>query len=166
MKQCLLVIDMQNGVFALKRPVFQKEKLIKNIEKTIQLASKRGIQVIFSLHENDTFLKKGTNEYQLVAPLVAGESDWAIKKRRPNILDGSHVEEKLRKVGATSLIVAGLVSNGCVKAACLSAHQKGFKVTLIRDAHTTFYANAAKLVDCVNRDMEMAGVQVIPVNEL
>ncbi|MBN1778074.1 MAG: cysteine hydrolase [Clostridiales bacterium] len=166
MKQCLIVIDMQNAVFALKRPLYRKEKLIENVGKAIRLARERGIQIIFSLHENDTFLKKGTDGHRLVEPLAVSQDDLVVNKPRPDIFDGSNLEETLREMGVTSLIVTGVISNGCVKTACLSALKKGFDVTLVKDAHSTCYANAEKIIGRVNRDMESTGAHVIPVDEL
>ena len=55
MKQALIVIDMQNGVFA-RRPVYRKDTLIGNVRSALQHAGDHGYPVIFSLHANNTFL--------------------------------------------------------------------------------------------------------------
>ena len=119
---------MQNGVFSLKRPVYRKNALIENVRKTIRFAREHGIPVVFSLHENDTFLRAGTAGHRL--------------------------------------IVAGVISNGYVRRACQSALEKGYSVTLVKDAHSTFYGNAEKAVGRVNREMESAGARVVPAEEL
>ena len=166
MKQCLIVIDMQNAVFALKKPVYRKDKLIENVAKAVRTAREHGMQIIFSLHENDTFLKKGTDGHQLLEPLVVLDGDLVVNKHRQDIFDGSNLEETLRDMGVASLIITGVISNGCVKTACLSALGKGFDVVLVKDAHSTCYANAEKIIGRVNRDIEVAGARVIPADEL
>lgn len=64
------------------------------------------------------------------------------------------------------MIVAGLLSNGCVRDACLGALKRGYAVCLLRDAHSTVYQNAKKIIGDVNREMEAAGVRVIGVDQI
>ena len=166
MKQCLLVIDMQNAVFSLKRPVYRKEILIENVQQAVAIAGERGMQVVYSLHENDTFLKKGTFGHRLTGPLAVREGDLLIHKSKPDVFGDSYLEETLRRLHIASLTIAGVISNGCVRTACLSALAKGFAVTLLSDAHSTFFANPEKHIAGVNSAVERAGARVIPVDAM
>jgi nicotinamidase-related amidase len=56
-KYCLLVVDMQKGIFGLKQPVYEGGNLIKNVKEAVRSARNFGIKVIFSRHGNDTFLQ-------------------------------------------------------------------------------------------------------------
>lgn len=166
MKQCLIVIDMQNGVFSLKRPVHRKDALVENVLKTIRFAREHSIPVVFSLHENGTFLRAGTAEYQLIGALSVREEETIIRKSQPDVFAGTNLDEALRRRGISSVIVAGVISNGCVRRACQSALERGYSVTLVKDAHSTFYNNADKVIGRVNREMESAGARVVPAEEL
>ena len=51
--------------------------------------------------------------------------------------------------------------NGCVKEASLSALKRGYAVCLLRDAHSTIYKNAKRIIGGVNREMEAAAAHMI-----
>jgi nicotinamidase-related amidase len=72
----------------------------------------------------------------------------------------------LKSEGITGMIIAGLLSNGCVRAACMSAIDHGYDAILLSDAHSTFYKEAAKRIRLINREMEEAGVHMMETNEL
>ncbi|HPJ02809.1 MAG TPA: isochorismatase family protein [Candidatus Limiplasma sp.] len=166
MKQALLVIDMQHGVFMLKRQVFRKNTLLENVMKTIRLAKEKQIPVIFSLHQNDTFLREGSAGFQLEYPLQAAQEDSVIIKTNPDVFRDTEPLEILRERSISSLIITGIISNGCVRTACLSALNYGFTVTLVKDAHSTFYTNAEKLIGRINMEMQDAGVRIITAEDL
>ena len=166
MKYALLVIDMQNAVFEMKQPVYRSEDLIKNLEYAVQAARRNGIRVIFSQHENGTFLAKGTQGHRIIDEMDVREGDIVIGKKRPDVFEGTSLDAILKETGIETVIVAGLVSNGCVREACLSALKRGYAVRLLRDAHSTIYTNAEKIIGDVNREMEAAGVRVTTVDQI
>lgn len=166
MKCTLLVIDMQKAVFEMKQPVYMPEELIKNLTCAVRIARENGIRIIFSRHENKTFLAKGTRGHRVIDEMDVRQSDIVIEKKRPDIFEGTGLDAILKEEGIGTVIVAGLVSNGCVREACLSATKRGYAVCLLRDAHSTIYRNAKKIIEDVNREMEAAGVRVIAVDQL
>ena len=166
MKVCLLVVDMQKGIFGLKQPVYDAENLIRNVNKAICFAREQGIRVIFTQHENGSFLKSGTAGHGIVGEIKVCNGDVLIAKKHPDAFLDTGLDGMLKAQGITGLIVAGLISNGCVKDACLSALEKGYVVILPSDAHSTFYSGGKKIVETVNRDMDSAGARVAPVEEL
>jgi nicotinamidase-related amidase len=165
MEYCLLVIDMQKGIFGLKQPIYDKDSLIGNVRLALGYAREKGVNVIFSRHENATFLKRGTEGCEIVNGLET-QADLVIMKKHADVFNGTGLDDILKKEGISSVIIAGLISNGCVRAACLSALNKGYKVILLGDAHSTFYKDAAKIVERINREMEEAGARIADANEL
>ncbi len=166
MKHCLIVIDMQTGIFGLKQPVFKKDELIRNVKTALRLARDNGVGIIFTRHENNTFLKPGTEAYQIVNDLGVLPGDTVIAKKHPGVFQGTDLDNLLKRDHIESVILLGLISNGCVKDACLSALQKQYSVILVKDAHSTFYKNAEKMIDSVNSQMETAGAFIVPADEL
>ena len=166
MKHCLIVIDMQEGVFCLKRAVFHKDILLQKVNSAIRSARSRGIGVVFFRHENSTFLKKGTDGHQFVDGLDVSSGDIVLEKQRPDIFADTGLDGLMKQAGVTSIIIAGVISNGCIRDGCLSALSRGYHVTLVEDAHSTFYANAADIVLQINKQMAQAGARVIPADEL
>ena len=47
------------------------------------------------------------------------------------------LEDELRRLGTTQLIVTGMQTEFCVDTTCRRALSLGFDVTLVSDAHTT-----------------------------
>ena len=166
MKYALLVIDVQRAIFAMKQPVYSSDDLIRNLKSAIRIAHANGIRVVFSRHENGTFLVKGTQGHEIIGEMDVRKSDIMIEKRRPDVFDGTSLDAVLKEDGIGTLIVAGLISNGCVREACVSALKRGYEVCLLQDAHSTFYKNAERIIEQVNREMEAKGVRLMTVDQI
>jgi nicotinamidase-related amidase len=166
MKYCLVIVDMQKGIFELKQPVCGAESLVQNISRAVRFAREKGIAVAFSRHENNSFLKCGTAGHDIIDALEACEGDSIIPKKHPDVFADTRLDDILKTEGIGGLIVTGLISNGCVKDACLSALKRGYEVILLSNAHSTFYSGGNKIVEAVNREMEKAGARVAPVAAL
>lgn len=166
MKHCLIVIDMQKGVFGLKRAVHGEEQLIQNVQTAIRFAREHNVRVMFSLHENDTFLKPGTPGHPIIGDLDVLEGDTVIRKKHPDIFTDTNLIDILEQDHISSVIIVGLISNGCVMRACQSALDHRLNVILLKDAHSTFYNHAEEIIERVNREMERAGASVVSADEL
>ncbi len=163
---CLMVIDAQEGVFNLKRPVYNKGGLVENINLLLNWARVNNTRVYFSQHENSTFLKRGSASWEIVDGLTVDVSDVVINKDKPGIFEGTQMHDRLKAGHISTIYVSGLISNGCVKDTCLDALKYGFDVVLVADAHSTFYANAEKVIHHINEEIEKAGGTVIPTESL
>ena len=47
------------------------------------------------------------------------------------------LDEQLARLGATHIVLAGAASNGCIRANAYGALDRGYDLTLVKDAHTT-----------------------------
>jgi nicotinamidase-related amidase len=56
-------------------------------------------------------------------------------------------------------VVTGLVTHGCVKATCMGAKDLGYEVILVKDGHSNFNKQAAKLIDEWNRKLGDGGAE-------
>jgi len=50
------------------------------------------------------------------------------------VFNGTNIEYVLRNLGITNLIVVGVITSGCVEVAVRDAADRGFAVTVIEDA--------------------------------
>ncbi len=166
MRCALLVIDMQKAIFELKRPVYAADGLIRSVNAAINAARAGGVQVIFTRHENKSFLIKGTPGWRTADEIDVREYDVILEKKHPDVFVDTGLDGLLKAGGINTLIVAGLISNGCVKTACLSAIQRGYDVFLLSDAHSTFYKNAETIIAQTNREMEAAGVRLLTAGQM
>lgn len=162
-KQVLLVIDMQNGL--LKRNVFNKQTLINNINDLITYFRKDNQQVIFFRHTNDSFSKINTIDWEISEELDKKSSDHIFNKTTSSVFKNKEFVSLLKELGIIKVVITGLVSNGCVQAACLDALKLGLLVNLISDGHSTFHQDQEDMVKYWNDELQKAGVKVISTKE-
>jgi nicotinamidase-related amidase len=160
-KNCLIVIDMQVGIFHLKQPVFKKDALIQNVRSLLHAAREKRFPIIFTQHENATFLKSHSSDWEIIPAVAPRGDDMRILKGRPSIFEGTELEPTLKTFNVQHLIMCGLITNGCVQQACVEAIGKEYMVTLISDAHSTFNKRPEKIIKTWHGKLNNMGVQVI-----
>ena len=163
----LLVIDFQIGLFEKPTPVYHAAEILVNANNLIQRAHLAGISVVYIQHCNDSFLQKDTPDWQLHQELLPpAENDLRIYKRHGSAFRDTYLEQELEARHVGDLLICGLVTHGCVRAACLDACQMGYRVTLAADAHSSFSKDAPRLIEEWNTRLAQAGVQVLPAGEI
>lgn len=158
--KCLIIIDVQVGIFNLKRNVFKMDELIDNLRALVQDARKRQHSIIFTQHENKTFLKRNTLDWEIIPELEPGNTDILVMKTHPSIFKETRLEQILDEIKSKKLYICGLITNGCIKQACIEALEKSYDVTLIVDAHSTFNKNPEKVINEWNGKLEEMGVKL------
>ena len=157
--QALLVLDMQYGL--LQRNVFNKQQLIKNVNSLLDFFHNREKPVFLIRHTNTSFSAENTDNWQIDSEIMSADTDILLNKIHSSVFKEKQFASLLQKNNITSVIVTGLVSNGCVKAACLDAKLNGFNVTLISDGHSTFHKEGKDMVNYWNKFLHDEGIQVI-----
>lgn len=159
---CLIIIDMQNGIFKQKNGVFNSDIIINNINKSIHHSSENNIIVIITQHENKTSLQKNSENWEIInsLSLITGEH-YILEKKHPSIFKNTDIQTILKNNDISSLYICGLVSNGCVKLACLESLKNEYKTYIITDGHSTFYKNPDKIIKDVNYELKSTGVEHI-----
>ncbi|MBN2738709.1 MAG: cysteine hydrolase [Spirochaetales bacterium] len=161
-KPCLILIDLQKGVVALKNGVFNADAIIKHSVICLKHAINKGIQVILTQHENNSFLIKHSENWELMESVKKYSSNaFILEKKHPGIYKESGLEEYLQQINTSDLYIGGLISNGCVREACIDSLKHGFPVHLLEDCHSTFYGNAKKVITDINSELEKAGIDLI-----
>jgi nicotinamidase-related amidase len=162
----LLVIDVQQALFERGKPVYKAAKLLENLNQAIENAHQAGVPVIFIQHENDSFLSKDSQGWQLHPRLEIEKEDRVIYKRHPSAFKGTDLMDILAEMSIDHLVIGGLVSHGCVKHTVLDALSRNYSVVLLQDGHSNFSQKAAILVDECNLKMQQAGALVYPTVEV
>lgn len=166
-RSCLVIIDVQKGVFTRKQSVFAAEDLVKALVRLVDAATNRHMLVVLTQHRNRTFLEPGSEGWEIVDEVRAVASTAVIvPKTRPSIFHDTGLAHLLAAAGIGQLFVAGLLSNGCVRDSCIDGLQRGFDVTLVSDAHSTLYRNAASIVEAVNTEVAGCGAALVTVEAL
>jgi nicotinamidase-related amidase len=137
MKQALLVIDVQRGLFdAAPRP-FEAELVIGRINALTARARKAGVPVLLIQHEDAGDLVHGSSNWQLEQNLAVVADDLKVRKTTPDSFLGTPLQELLAQRGIEQLVVCGYACEFCVDTTVRRAAALGYPVILAADAHTT-----------------------------
>ena len=132
-KGVLLVVDVQVGVM---KESWDAPRIIKNVARAVERARAQGVPVIWVQH-SDTELAFGSREWQWAPELAPAEGEPLIHKRFNSSFEQTALEEELARLGATHIVLAGAATNWCIRATAYGALERGYDLTLIKDAHTT-----------------------------
>jgi len=135
----LMVIDVQQGMFGATAP-YRGEAVVAAIADLIARARAAGVPVFYVQHDGgpgDEVDKDGPGFafHPAVAP-QAGEP--VTVKRRSSAFYQTDLDDKLKAAGIDDLVLCGLQTEYCVDATVRSAFERGYRVTIAADAHTTF----------------------------
>lgn len=72
----------------------------------------------------------------------------------------------LHNQGIYQVVVAGLVSQGCVRATCQGALKHGFQVLLVKYCHSNYRRDAGEVIRSWNQTMAGLGVKLVIPREL
>jgi nicotinamidase-related amidase len=137
LKHALLIIDAQQ---ALVETVFQKEKLLDNINKVIQKALQAEADIIF-IRDTDVGEGKGSGfeiHLDITVPPVAKVFD----KTAANAFYKTPLLAYLKDNQIEHLVIMGCKTEHCVDTAVRTATVQHFDVTLVADGHSTTDSNA------------------------
>ena len=65
-----------------------------------------------------------------------------------------------------TVVVAGLVTHGCVKATCLGAKELGYRVVLVEDGHSSYHKQADKVIEEWNAKLSKESIEVKSTQEI
>jgi nicotinamidase-related amidase len=156
-KTALLIIDVQSELFQKSTPIYRAKVLLENIQALIECAHQAGIPIIYIQHSSNAFLIKGSAGWQIHPQLKPLKGEQIIHKRHPSAFEETGLKELLDSKGIQKLVIAGLVTHGCVKATSLDALKRGYQVVLVSDAHSSYSKDAAKLITEWNEKIGKAG---------
>jgi nicotinamidase-related amidase len=129
----LLVVDVQVGVMG---EAWDAPRIIKNVACAVERARAELVPVIWVQH-SDAELTYKSPAWQWVPALMPHEGEPLIHKRFESSFEQTALEEELARVGATHIVLAGASTNWCIRATAYGALERGYDLTLVKDAHTT-----------------------------
>jgi nicotinamidase-related amidase len=160
------VIDVQQGLFHKSTPIYQAQALLAHIDALVAAAHAAGALVVYVQHASGKVLPWGSDDWQLHPQLQPADVDLIVHKQHGDAFEATTLHEELAARGIQSVVIAGLVTHGCVKATCLGARERGYAVTLAADGHSSYSKDAARLIEEWNAKLLAAGVVVIPAAEV
>ena len=132
-KGVLLVVDVQVGVMG---EAWEAPRIVGNVSRAVERARAQGVPVIWVQHSGEE-LAYGSPEWQWVPELAPAKGEPLIHKRFNSSFEQTALEEELAKFGATHIALAGAATHWCIRGTAYGALDRGYDLTLIKDAHTT-----------------------------
>ncbi|MBI4730538.1 MAG: isochorismatase family protein [Chloroflexi bacterium] len=132
-KAVLLVVDVQVGVM---RNAWDAPRITQNIITAVEKARSQSIPVIWVQHSDSELVYKSP-DWHLVPELLPAEGEIQIHKQFNSSFERTPLEENLARLGASHIVLAGAATNWCVRATAYGALDRGYDLTLIKDAHST-----------------------------
>jgi nicotinamidase-related amidase len=145
MTKALLVIDLQNDYFpGGKFPLWNTEAVLQNIERAIERANAQGIPVVIIQHIANSklgiapFFNEGTAGAEIHPRILAAAPKAPIVvKEFADSFERTNLEETLTKLGATELLVCGMMTQNCVTHTAIAKAAEKYNVCILVDCCTT-----------------------------
>src|SRR5450756_1443782 len=148
-RTALLIIDVQRELFEKTTPTYEAEKMLANIGLRVDKGRAAKVPVFYVQHAGGKELVEGTDGWKLHPALNPLITDHFIHKRHGNAFEDTTLKAELDALHVHRVVVAGLVTNGCVQATCNGAHELGYDVVLVRDC-LLYTSDAADDLLCVD----------------
>ena len=168
MTKALLVIDLQNDYFpGGKFPLWNTEAVLRSIERAIERANSQGIPVIHIQHVAKQGLAPFFNEGTLGAEihpriLAAAPKAPIVVKEFADSFERTSLEETLSKLGATELLVCGMMTQNCVTHTAISKAAEKYSVAILADCCTT----VDEMIHNIALHAVSTRVRLVPSNEV
>ncbi len=158
MSTALLVIDGQRNMFE-PSSVYQGDAVRNTIRSLIHRARSENVPVIYIQNcggpgEPD---EPGTTGWVIHPDLAPAKDDVVLKKHSPDSFHQTQLKNVLKKRNVTRLVLCGMQTEYCVDTTCRRAHELGYAVILVADAHSTYDATlpAAQIIAHHNDVLQM-----------
>ena len=132
-KIVLAVVDVQVGVM---KDAWDAQRVIENIAVAVERARSAGVPVVWVQHSSQE-LPSGSAQWQWVPELVPAQGEVLVPKNYNSSFEKTSLDSELARFGATHIVLAGAATNWCIRATAYGALDRGYDLTLVKDAHTT-----------------------------
>ncbi|MCW5634362.1 MAG: isochorismatase family protein [Rubrivivax sp.] len=129
----LLVVDLQVGVL---RDAWERTRILRNVARVVERARAAHVPVLWVQHA-DAEMPAGSIAWQWVPELAPWGEEHVVAKQFNSAFEQTSLEGELARLQATHIVLAGAASNWCVRATAHAALERGYDLTLVKDAHTT-----------------------------
>ena len=152
MTTALILIDLQNDYFpGGTMELVGADAAVARAAALLEAFRRKSLPVFHIRHlatrPGATFFLPGTAGAEIHAAVLPGEGEPVLTKHFPNAFRETTLLESLRGIGATNLVVAGMMTHMCIDTSVRAAADLGFSCSLAHDA-------------CATRDLQFGGTTV------
>ena len=157
-KRVVMVVDMQNGVFATPR--IQRVQCFSHINKLTNAP----VTVIFIQNAGEGGLEEGSDGFALLPELYQPAQALYVTKTACDGFYKTSLESVLRGQNVTAFVMCGCATDYCVDATLKNGASRGYAITVAQDAHTTANRTAAAATVLIEHYNEVWGNLIVPDN--
>lgn len=130
---------MQNGSFNWDWPPHDWEGVIQRINDLSHMFGQKSYPVIFIRHDGTGTgnYERNTESWDLLEELTRTPGDIVVDKKYNDAFFKTDLQSILKAAGIVELFITGCATDFCVESTVQSALSKDFRVTVVKDAHTT-----------------------------
>lgn len=168
--KALVVIDMQRGMFQIPDfRIHDGEGTVERIAGLVARAREARTPIFFVQHDGgpDQPFHPGKPGFPFHEKLTPRAGDDVTVKHRGSAFNGTDFDAKLKAAGIDTLVVCGMQSEYCVDSAVRGAVERGYRVVLVADGHTTGDSRILKAEDIVAHENETLGgsyAEIVPAH--
>lgn len=132
---CFLVIDVQQAL--VEEGPHESEAFLAMLQSLLTEARRSGTPVVHVRH-GDEGLVPGTPGWQTHAAVAPQDGEPTFDKSVSSCFRDTALDGWLRDRGIDHLVIAGMQTEYCLDASIKSAFERGYRVTVPAEGHTTF----------------------------
>ena len=129
----LLVVDVQVGVM---EGAWNAEVVISNISKVLEKARSSQTPIVWIQHDDEELIE-GSPKWEIVPALSPNEGEPILSKHFNSAFERTELADILSNYRTRHIVLVGAASNWCIRATAFGALERGYDLTLVKDAHTT-----------------------------
>jgi nicotinamidase-related amidase len=129
----LVVVDVQAGNTAA---IWDAARIIRNVAHAVDRARGNDVPVIWVQHEGSD-MPRDSAAWQIVPELTPIKGEARVYKRHESTFEDTTLEAHLARNGVTHIVLAGALTNWCIRATAYAALDRGYDLTLLKDSHST-----------------------------
>jgi nicotinamidase-related amidase len=139
MPPVLLIVDFQEEWRNKKSDYYLGDFKLKlrNASLLVDYFHRKKWPVIFTRHVeigSATAFAEGTENTQIISDLMVDSSDRVLTKNKISPFYNTDLERILKEMKPDELVVAGIMTNLCVRSAVSDAYDRDYSITVVTDA--------------------------------
>jgi nicotinamidase-related amidase len=164
----VLAIDLQSGIFgAGERTVHDAEGVLERAARVLRAAGLAGVPVFYCQDDaGPGAWEPLTPAWQIHHRVSPADSAVTFRKTFGDAFRATRLDAGLRRRAKTHLVVFGAMTDFSVRSTLQRALLRGYRVTLVEDAHSTldsFDAAALEHIRLLNEEVRQSAERGLPV---
>ena len=159
-QRVVMVVDMQNGVFATPR--HQRAQCVARINQLTAVAE----TVIFIQHAEAGGLEEGSEGFALLPELTQPANAFYVTKTACDAFYHTSLAQVLDEHDIQQFVICGCATDYCLDTTIKNGASRGYGIVIAEDAHTTADRPAAQAATLIAHYNEVWRTLTVPGNPL